>query len=103
MSLIRNLCFAAMLGATLSTGCTAIGEKEPKEVITDAAIEARAKAMFTVDPIVKARNIKVTAVKGVVTLSGVVKSDEEAARAVELVSGIKGVDSVVTALQVIPR
>jgi osmotically-inducible protein OsmY len=102
MSLIRNLCVAAVLGSSLSAGCTAITEKSPKEIVSDAAIVTRAKTMFTVDPVVKARNIHVTAVNGVVTLSGVVKSEDEAKRAVDLVSGIKGVDSVVTSLQVIP-
>jgi osmotically-inducible protein OsmY len=89
-----------MLGATLSVGCTGLTEKNPKEMVTDASIVTRAKAMFAADPVVKARNISVTAVKGDVTLAGVVQSREEADRAVELVRGIRGVNSVTSALRV---
>ena len=61
---------------------------------------ARAKTLFTADPVVKARNIHVTVVKGDVTLTGVVKSEDEALRAVELVRPIPGVQTVVSALKV---
>jgi osmotically-inducible protein OsmY len=100
MTLIRNLLVATMLGATLSVGCTALTEKTPKEMVSDASIVTRAKAMFAADPLVKARNISVTVVKGDVTLAGVVKSREEAERAVELVRGIPGVNRVTNALRV---
>jgi osmotically-inducible protein OsmY len=92
----------AILGAFLSGGCTAITEKSPGEAVTDAAIITKAKAAFAVDPIVKARNIHVTAVKGDVTLSGIVKSLDEALRATELVSALPGVTHVASVLTVEP-
>jgi osmotically-inducible protein OsmY len=100
MSLVRNLLVATMIGAAFPIGCTAITEKSPKEAFTDAEIITRAKAMFAADPVVKARNIHVTAVKGDVTLTGVVQSDGEADRAVELVRAIPGVTSVTSVLKV---
>ena len=81
MSLVRNLLVATLVGAAFPVGCTAITEKSPKEAFPDAEIITRAKAMFAADPVVKARNIHVTAVKGDVTLTGVVKSVSEADRA----------------------
>jgi osmotically-inducible protein OsmY len=100
---------APLLGLALSlggisivavSGCTAITEKSPREALTDAEIVARAKALLAADPVVKARNIHITAVKGDVTLSGVVKSEEEAVRAAELIRPIPGVRTVMTALKV---
>jgi osmotically-inducible protein OsmY len=102
MGTLRNVLVAAMIGATMSTGCTAITEKTPREALSDAAIITRAKALFAVDPVVKARNISITAVKGDVVLTGVVKSPEEADRAIELVRAIPGVNSVASALKVEP-
>jgi hyperosmotically inducible protein len=89
-----------MLGAALCTGCTAMTEKTPREMVSDASIVTRAKSLMAADPIVKARNINVNAVKGDVTLTGIVKSTDEAERAVELVRGIPGVNSVISALRV---
>jgi osmotically-inducible protein OsmY len=102
MTVIRNLLVAAFLGTTLVTGsgCAGLTDKTPKEAVSDAAIVSRAKAVLVADPVVKARNIHVTAVKGDVILSGVVKSQQEADRAVELVRGVPGVNSVSTALKV---
>jgi osmotically-inducible protein OsmY len=104
----RKLLAAPLIGIAFSlggiaiavTGCTALTEKHPREALTDAEIIARAKTVFAADPVVKARNIHVTAVKGDVTLSGVVKSEEEARRAVELVRPIPGVRTVMSALKV---
>jgi osmotically-inducible protein OsmY len=108
MTFERKLLAAPLLGMALSlggvaaaiTGCTAITEKSPRQALTDAEIIARAKTIFAADPVVKARNIHVTAIKGDVTLTGVVGSEEEALRAVELVRPIEGVNTVVSALKI---
>jgi osmotically-inducible protein OsmY len=100
MPIIRHLLVAAFLGATVVAGCAGITDKTPKEMVSDATLVSRAKAVLTADPVVKARNIHVTSVKGDVILSGVVKSQQEADRAVELVKGLPGVNSVVTALKI---
>jgi hypothetical protein len=108
MTFNRKLLAAPLLGVALSlggfaitvTGCTAITEKSPREALTDAEIVARAKTIFAADPVVKARNIHVTAIKGDVTLTGVVRSEEEALRAVELIRPISGVNTVVSALKI---
>jgi osmotically-inducible protein OsmY len=100
MRLIRNLLVATMLGATLSAGCTALTEKSPREMVSDATLVTRAKALLAADPVVKARNINVNVVKGDVTLTGIVKSLEEAERAIQLVRDLPGVNSVTSALRI---
>jgi osmotically-inducible protein OsmY len=108
MTFERKLLAAPLLGLALSLGgvaaaitaCTAITEKSPRQALTDAEIIVRAKTIFAADPVVKARNIHVTAIKGDVTLTGVVRNEEEALRAVELVRPIEGVNTVVSALQI---
>jgi osmotically-inducible protein OsmY len=86
--------------AVVVTGCTGITEKTPREALSDAEIVTRAKALLAADPLVKARNIHITAIKGDVTLSGVVKSEDEARRAAELIRPIPGVRTVMSALKV---
>jgi osmotically-inducible protein OsmY len=100
MSHIRNLLVAAAIGASLLTGCTGLTEKTPREAVSDAAIITRAKALLVADPVTKARNISVTAIKGDVVLTGIVKSPTEAERAMDLVRDIPGVHSVSSALKV---
>jgi hypothetical protein len=91
---LGSICIVAV------SGCTALTEKSPREALTDAEIVTRAKALLAADPVVKARNIHITAVRGDVTLSGVVKSEDEARRAAELIRPIPGVRTVMTALKV---
>jgi osmotically-inducible protein OsmY len=100
MPTLRDVLVATMIGSSMIAGCTALTEKSPKEAVSDAGIVTRAKALLAADPLVKARNIHVTAVKGDVMLAGLVKSPEEADRAVELVRGIPGVNTVASTLKV---
>lgn len=62
----------------------------------DATISARVKAMLLNDTQVRATNIDVTTVNGVVTMTGHVSSKADEARAIQIahqVSGVKDVNS----------
>jgi hyperosmotically inducible protein len=72
------------------------------ETIDDATITARVKTALLNDPQVGGMKIDVDTTKGVVTMSGVVKSQAEAARAVELAKQAPGVKDVRSTLQVTP-
>src|SRR4051812_15671075 len=69
------------------------------ETIDDATITTRVKTAFINDPVVGAMKIDVDTFKGVVTLSGAVKSKDEEAKAVALARSTKGVADVKSTLQ----
>ena len=72
------------------------------ETIDDATITTRVKTALINAPDVGALSIDVDTFKGVVTLSGRVKTQDEASRAQNVARGIEGVRDVKSALQVIP-
>jgi osmotically-inducible protein OsmY len=80
---------------------TACG-KTVGETIDDATITTRVKTAFINDPMVGALRIDVDTFKGVVTLSGRVKSKEEEAKAIEIARTISGVTDVKSSLQIEP-
>ena len=69
------------------------------EVITDAAITSEVKTKFLAEPGVSGLNINVDTNDHVVTLSGNVKSKAEAAKAMSIARGTKGVKRVVNHLK----
>ena len=93
-TLIALVFVSAML--TIACGKT-IGE-----TIDDATVTTRVKTALINAPNVGALAIDVDTFKGVVTLSGRVKSQDEAAKAVEVARTVGGVKEVKSALQVIP-
>src|SRR5918993_291819 len=72
------------------------------ETIDDAAITTRVKTAFINDPVVGALRIDVDTFKGVVSLSGRVKSKEEEAKAIQIARTIDGVKDVKSSLQIEP-
>lgn len=68
--------------------------------IDDALITAKVKAKLIEDPITKARKIDVDTVNGVVTLTGLVESEREINRAIEIAKSVPGVKKVVNNLRV---
>lgn len=89
---------AVLLVLPLLTGCG----KTVGETIDDATITTRVKTAFVNDPVVGALRIDVDTFKGVVTLSGRVKSKEEEAKAIQLAKQIRGVVDVKSTLQIQP-
>ena len=72
------------------------------ETIDDATITTRVKTVFVNDPVIGAARIDVDTFKGVVTLSGRVKSKEDEQKAIELAKKIHGVVDVKSTLQIQP-
>ena len=95
MSMLLALVLAALV--TVSCGKT-VGE-----TIDDTTITTRVKTAMLNDPAVGGLRIDVDTFKGVVTLSGRVKSQAEKDQAVALARTIGGVTEVKDALQIIPE
>jgi hyperosmotically inducible periplasmic protein len=95
MSLLLVLVFASLL----TVGCG----KTVGQAIDDTTITTRVKTAMLNDPGVGGLRIDVDTFKGVVTLSGRVKSQAEKDQAVALARMIDGVTEVKDALQIIPE
>jgi osmotically-inducible protein OsmY len=94
----KTTLLAALLAAPLVAGCG----KTIGETIDDTTITTRVKTAMLNDPNVSGTNVDVDTYKGVVTLSGRVKSQAEHDQAVALARQVDGVTEVKDALQVIP-
>lgn len=90
---------ALVLIAPLAAACG----KTVGETIDDATITTRVKTAFINDPLVGAARIDVDTFKGVVTLSGRVKSKQEEEKAIALARSIRGVADVKSTLQIQPQ
>lgn len=99
LSYWKNLALALAIAAPLATiGCG----KTVGEAIDDTTITTRVKTAMLNDPAVGGLRIDVDTFKGVVTLSGRVKSQAEKDQAVGLARTIGGVSEVKDALQIEP-
>jgi osmotically-inducible protein OsmY len=74
--------------------------KAVDETIDDATITAQVKTALLNDPQVGAMKIDVDTTLGVVTMSGIVKSQADAARAIQLARQARGVKDVKSTLQI---
>jgi osmotically-inducible protein OsmY len=95
---IGLLLMVVLVAPLLLTACG----KSVGETIDDATITTRVKTALLNDPDVGGLRIDVDTFKGVVTLSGRVKSKTEEAKAVALARKIGGVTDVKSTLQVQP-
>jgi len=68
--------------------------------VSDGALTAKIKSKMALDDYVKARNIDVDTVRGVVTVGGTVYSEAEQRRAVQLAKETQGVTQVIDRLEV---
>jgi hyperosmotically inducible protein len=87
---VRRVKNELKVGSDLSTG----------EEITDATITAKVKAALISDTVVKARDIDVDTIDGVVTLTGIVETASEKSQAETLARGCEGVRAVRNQLEV---
>jgi hyperosmotically inducible periplasmic protein len=69
------------------------------ETIDDATITTRVKTALLNDPQVAALKIDVDTTKGIVTMSGIVRSRDEEQRAIQIARGMPGVQDVKSTLQ----
>jgi hyperosmotically inducible periplasmic protein len=89
---------AATTGAAADT--TRNATAAAGDAVSDTVITTKVKADLAADPGVKAMDVHVETVKGVVMLSGFVPSKAEADKAVQLARGVKGVSEVKSSIQV---
>ena len=98
---MRTRRIAALLAAILLTlPLLAACGKTVGETIDDATITTRVKTAFINDPAIGGLRIDVDTFKGVVTLSGRVKSKAEEVKAMEIAKTITGVVDVRSTLQI---
>lgn len=96
--LMSALLVLALVAPLLSAACG----KTVGETIDDATITTRVKTALLNDPDVAGTRIDVDTTTGVVTLSGIVKNQAEADKAVAIARRIGGVKDVKSTLQVKP-
>lgn len=93
---------ALLLAVVLALPLLAACGKTVGETIDDATITTRVKTAYINDPVIGGLRIDVDTFKGVVTLSGRVKSKAEEAKAIEIARTIGGVRDVKSTLQIEP-
>ena len=99
--LLRAACFIVVMSGPAVLGTAACG-KSVGNTIDDATITGRVKTAMLNDPQVAGLKIDVDTFKGVVTLSGGVKSQAEAAKAMAIARQTPGVADVKSTLQINP-
>lgn len=86
-------CLVALL--TVVVGCAATSKQEGTgEYIDDTVITGKVKAAVLNEPTLKSAEINVETFKGVVQLSGFVRSQADINKAVEVTRAVNGVRSV---------
>ncbi|MEK1941395.1 MAG: BON domain-containing protein [Pseudomonas sp.] len=93
-ALLSPLAFADVANTHSAPLMMAATTDTAEEAVTDTWITSKVKSTFVADSALSALDIKVETNKGVVSLSGVVKSDAERDLAVAKTKGIKGVKAV---------
>jgi osmotically-inducible protein OsmY len=93
---------AVLLALVLIVPLVAACGKTVGDTMDDATITTRVKTVFVNDPVVGTLRIDVDTFKGVVTLSGRVKTKAEEEKAIELARTIKGVVDVKSTLTIGP-
>ena len=82
----------------ITYGCST--NQAPNDQIDDASITASVKAKLAVEEDVAAHNIDVDTVNGIVTLTGVVDTADEKAKAAQIAAATDGVRRVNNNLQI---
>lgn len=101
---MKQLNFAkrSLLALVLVLPLTVACGKTVGETIDDTSITTRVKTAMLNDPAVGGLSIDVDTFKGVVTLSGRVKSESEKTQALSIARRMSGVVEVKDALQIVP-
>jgi len=105
---------ALVLGALIAVGAAGCASNPPpttyagakqersaSQEASDATLSARIKTSFAADDLVKARDIKVDVMRGVVTLNGTVNSPAERDKAISIARNTKGVTEVKSNLKLL--
>jgi osmotically-inducible protein OsmY len=91
--LITSLCATAVLASLL--GCASTSKSSSTgEYVDDSVVTAKVKAAVFADSTLKSSEINVETYKGVVQLSGFVRSEADIDQAVAVARNVNGVSSV---------
>jgi hyperosmotically inducible protein len=102
MQMQKRLTMFVLMLALIAPLLLAACGKSVGDTIDDATITTRVKTSLLNDPVVGGSRIDVDTFKGVVTLSGRVKTKEEETQAIALARKISGVTDVKSTLQIQP-
>jgi hyperosmotically inducible protein len=92
---ISSIILAAMLATASVLSCAETPKHEdPGAYFDDSVVTTKVKAAVFNEPSLKSAEINVETLKGVVQLSGFVRSEADIKKAVEVASRVKGVTSV---------
>ena len=100
---VANRCLAGILSAFLAL--TAVGcahDQSWGQKFEDATLTSKVKAALADDPDVNSLAVSVETLRGDVQLSGFVKSQEQARRAVDVAKRVDGVKGVINKMTVQP-
>jgi len=94
----RNIviyCLVLLMLIATFTACAATRTQESTgEYVDDSVITTKVKSLLAADDFLKSFQISAETFKGVVQLSGFVNTQKAVDKAVEIVSGVKGVKSI---------
>ena len=99
----KHLLLLFVLSIFAISGCASTnkaGENSVERMVDDSTITTRINHEMVKDDLVKARQIDIDTIGGHVTLTGVVGTRKESARAVKIAQGVAGVRSVSNNLQI---
>src|SRR5262245_38087051 len=99
---LKAIALLALFSTVLLLGAACDRSRSAGTIVDDATITANVKSALIKAPNVDALAIDVDTANGVVTLSGKVKTSDEANRARDLARAVEGVKDVKTTLQVQP-
>jgi hyperosmotically inducible periplasmic protein len=86
---------AVVITVLILMGCTAMtGRQSVGEAADDSAITAKVKSSLLADSVVSASTIDVDTTNGAVSLNGIVKTEQERQRAIQLAQSTQGVRTV---------
>jgi hyperosmotically inducible periplasmic protein len=91
---------ASVLLIALLVGCQAMTGKTAGQNVDDATITASVKSTLVADKVANLTRVDVDTNRGVVSLNGIVESNDQKARAEQLARRVDGVKNVVNNLQV---
>ncbi len=91
---------AIIVGGATGGYKIATDERSVGRIWDDSTITTKVKTELVKDPVVKARKIDVDTLDGCVILTGVLETDDEAKRAVEIARRVPGVKNVKNNLQI---
>jgi hyperosmotically inducible periplasmic protein len=83
---------AIVIAVLILMGCTAMtGRQSVGEAVDDTAITAKVKSNLLADSVVNGSVIDIDATDGAVSLNGIVRSEQERQRAIQLAQSTQGV------------